>query len=75
MFLTVLAQCVVFCLSIDYARHISNTFDSYVITMFFLAKRFDLGDALSEYGARYRNLSIALVLIFLPIPNFGIVTP
>lgn len=72
---TALAQCVIFFLSIDYARHISNIFVCHIVLLFFLIRSFDLGAHLAARAARYQILLIALAMIFYPIPKFGIVAP
>ncbi len=73
--LTVAAQCVIFFLSIDYARHIANIFLAFVVMLFFLVQRFELSDAVAVHTARYRHVLIGLAFILAPIPKFGIISP
>lgn len=72
---TVTAQGVIFFLSIDYSRHVANIFCSFVVMLFFLIYRFQLGDLVIAHVTRYRGVFIALLLVSLSIRKFGIVTP
>ena len=72
---TVMAQCVVFFLSLDFSRHIGNLFFSFVTMLLALIYRFELGDAVAEHVARHRNIFIAILFVFIPIPQLGLVTP
>ena len=73
--LSVLAQCVIFFLGIDYSRWIADIFISFIAMLLFLIYRFELADMVVDYVSRYRNIFIALLFIFFPIPDFGVVTP
>ena len=72
---TAIAQSVIFFLSIDYARHISNIFVCHVVLLLFLIRSFGLGALLTEQAVRYQIFLIALALIFYPIPRYGIISP
>lgn len=73
--LTVLAQCVIFFISIDYSRHIANIFFSFVVMLYFLINRFELGEMVAAHATRFRIILIALLFISLPIHRFGIISP
>lgn len=73
--LTVLAQCIIFFLSIDYARHVANIFFSFVVMLFFLIDKFNLSEQVAAHAARNRSFLIALLAVSLAIPKYGILSP
>lgn len=71
----VVAQSATFFLGIDYAHHFANIFMSLAIMLLFIIWRYDLGEIPVQQVRKHRYLFVVLLLVFLPIPRFGIVSP
>ena len=73
--LMIATQALLFFISIDYARCLANIFITYIAVMMFILWKYDLSEFVVQRVAKHKYALIALALVFLPIPRFGIVSP
>ena len=73
--LVVVVQCALFAISIDYARWIANIFATTVAMLLFVVWRWRQASLVVEHVRRRRMLFVAVLLVLLPIPRFGVITP
>jgi hypothetical protein len=73
--LTAAFQSITFVLGIDYARHLAVMFMSFIAMALFVVWKYRLAEHVADHVRRYRFVFMALLLVFMPIPRFGIVEP
>ena len=71
----VAVQSVLFGISVDYARWLSNIFATTMVMLLFVVWRWRQDVLVVTRVRRRLFLFVALVLVLLPVPRFGVITP
>jgi hypothetical protein len=73
--LVVAVQCVLFAISIDYARWLSNIFATTTAMLLFVVWQWRQDVLVVTHVRRRLFLFVAVLLVLLPVPRFGVITP